>query len=244
MVSVLQWNILYKEKIQNIAKFLKMVSPDIACLQEVNLSRQITGYKNHLEYLAKSLGYNYHYAVSPGATKNHDTLADAILSRYPMRNQKSIYVQKPKVPSAAYDNQNRVYAEAELNIDGKQITVGTTHLSFTKWFINNAKRQLESDKLINAVKHHKRAYVLTGDLNSTPGSYTVRRIKRYLKHAGPPVDQNTFTTKPFKVDDFEENGLNWRLDYIFTTKDIRARNAEILKTNYSDHLPVRVELEI
>jgi endonuclease/exonuclease/phosphatase family metal-dependent hydrolase len=34
------------------------------------------------------------------------------------------------------------------------------------------------------------------------------------------------------------------LDYIFASKDIKVASSEIVNTDYSDHLPILVELEI
>jgi endonuclease/exonuclease/phosphatase family metal-dependent hydrolase len=43
---------------------------------------------------------------------------------------------------------------------------------------------------------------------------------------------------------FEENELNRRLDYVFASKNFKVISSEIISTDFSDHLPILVELEI
>jgi endonuclease/exonuclease/phosphatase (EEP) superfamily protein YafD len=85
---------------------------------------------------------------------------------------------------------------------------------------------------------------LTGDFNAPPESYIVKRLGASMLHAGPDYDVKTWTTKPHSYNGFEETDLNWRLDYVFTTPDIRAVSAQVIKTDYSDHLPVLVKVEV
>jgi endonuclease/exonuclease/phosphatase family metal-dependent hydrolase len=245
-ISVLQWNILFKEPINNIIKFLKQHPADIICLQELSTDLDIQNSLNAPKEIAKSLGFNYHKCEIPLVgmeSKYKFILGNGIFTKYPITKTSQVVLQEASEPRN-YASEKRIYIEVELNIDGKELAVGTTHLSFTKWFINNAKRQKEADKLLNVLKTKKHHYILTGDFNSTPNSYTVRNITKYLKNAGPNLKQKTFTTKPFQVDNFVAKKLDWRVDYVFTTPDIKTMNSQIMKTNYSDHLPVRAEFEI
>ena len=38
---------------------------------------------------------------------------------------------------------------------------------------------------------------------------------------------NTWTTKHFSYNGFTETELNWKLDYIFTTKDIKVKETKV-----------------
>jgi len=68
-------------------------------------------------------------------------------------------------------------------------------------------------------------------------------LSKHLLHVGPDFKQNTWPTKPFDYHGFKENDLSWRLDYIFATKDVRVKKVEIINTQYSDHLPILLEVE-
>lgn len=65
-----------------------------------------------------------------------------------------------------------------------------------------------------------------------------------IKNIGRDYDQKTWTTKPFSYNGFEANTLDWRLDYIFGSSDMVVNSSEMLQTEFSDHLPVIVELNI
>ncbi|MEI6237127.1 MAG: endonuclease/exonuclease/phosphatase family protein, partial [Candidatus Saccharibacteria bacterium] len=86
-------------------------------------------------------------------------------------------------------------------------------------------------------KYHKR-FIIAGDFNAPPHSCIIKKFMAKYQNLGPDFKQKTWTTKPFKYNGFEENNLKWRLDYIFGTKDIRLIESKILKTEFSDHLPI------
>lgn len=244
-ISLIQWNILYKEPIQNIAKFLKQNPTDIICLQELTIGFEEQNKIDAPKYIANELGYNYHFSEMPVTSPEGEKgiLANGIFSRFEIVNKFIEILQKPG-GSGHPSDETRTYVEVKLKNGSELFSVGTVHLSYNGWFINNAKKQKESNNLIKIIKQKKHKYILCGDFNSRPNSYTIRNIKKYLRHAGPAMSEETWTTKPFRIGNFAEDKLNWRLDYVFATPDIKVTKAEVLKTDYSDHLPVRVEFEV
>lgn len=98
--------------------------------------------------------------------------------------------------------------------------------------------------MLEIIKNKKENYLLTGDFNATPDSPTITTIKNHLINCGPEFSENTWTTKTFVEGDFSENNLNWRLDYIFRTKDIKNMDAKIMQTDASDHLPLLLSIDI
>ena len=81
-------------------------------------------------------------------------------------------------------------------------------------------------------------------MNIAPNSESIRQIEKYLVQCGPDYQEPTWTTKPFSYKGFEEDKLRWRLDYAFTTRDVKVINSEIINTEYSDHLPILIEIEV
>ena len=55
---------------------------------------------------------------------------------------------------------------------------------------------------------------------------------------------NTWTTKPFSYNGFKETELKWKLDYIFTSRDIKVKERKLVDTKYSDHLPILIAFEL
>jgi endonuclease/exonuclease/phosphatase family metal-dependent hydrolase len=240
-VSILQWNIWYKEDIHNIVKFLQKNPADIICLQELTRNYHTTEPET-IQYIAKSLGYNYHFQEIV-LDDERWTQANGIFTRFPITSGRSQWINEP-IGSGSYDDEYRAYIEVTIEAEGKKLEVGTTHMSYTRGFENNPCKEQETDKLASIVADKKRNFILTGDFNASPDSPTIQKISDKLKNIGPSMTENSWTTKPFSYDGFEESGLNWRLDYIFSTPDIKAVTAEILKTEYSDHLPVFARLEL
>jgi endonuclease/exonuclease/phosphatase family metal-dependent hydrolase len=132
--------------------------------------------------------------------------------------------------------------EVTVNDNNKLIDIGCVHLSYSDHFEVTNHRKREVDNLVSIVANKKKKYLLCGDFNSEPDSYTIKKLSKYLINAGPDYSENSWTTKPFEYHGFVENSLNWRLDYVFSTKDVNVISAKIIKTKYSDHLPLMVEI--
>jgi endonuclease/exonuclease/phosphatase family metal-dependent hydrolase len=244
-IKLLQWNIWYKEDPKNILKKLQEIDADIICLQELTNSSD-SAIQDIPKYLAKNLKLHHYFQtanewVYPDKT---ESIGNGIFSKFPLKNPNFVFVKDPNQNTQDLNKEGRVYIEAEIELNGTTLTIATTHLSYTKKFFDNNAKKKEVGKLIQILKTKKGNYIFTGDLNSLPNSYTIKNISRYLKNAGPPLTQPTWTTKPFNYDEFLADKLNWRLDYVFTTDAIKVISATIINTQFSDHLPVLIEFGV
>ncbi len=244
-ITVLQWNIWYAEDIHNITQFLLEHPADIICVQELAINHPNQPVVDTPKYLAEKLGYNYHYKHLPLNTTDGTPImwADGIFTKFPITNKRFVWINQPK-GKGGYDDEYRAYVEITVEIGGKELTVATTHMSYTDGFYETANKKREANRLAEIIKDRRRNYIFAGDLNVTPDSYTIEQINKHLEHAGPDFQQKTWTTKPFSYRGFEETDLNWRLDYIFATKDVKVLSAKILQTDYSDHLPIFAKLKL
>lgn len=247
-LSVLQWNIWYKDDPVKIAKEIKKINPDIVYAQELIEYRNKGSIINTAKILAKQLGFNYysHQAETWDNREDKESQGNAIYSKLPIKKSRFTYIQKPKHNPLDARHEGRVYVEIDVQVGDTILSLGTTHLSYSHKFKLNKLRKKEIDNLLAIIKKKKRNYIFAGDLNSTPQSYTIKKLESFenLKHAGPDYKENTWTTKPFNYHGFIENDLNWRLDYIFTTKDLNITKAKIIKTKLSDHLPIYLQIDI
>lgn len=240
-LTLLQWNIWYKEDIRNIARFLLEHPADVICLQELTI-QDIPEIGHTPDYLAKQLGYHYFYkAIDLG--KGKIPIANGIFSRYPILSKNWQWINE-STGTGHYDDENRAYVEVTLDVGGHKVTIATTHMSYTNAFVSTPRKQQETAQLVKILQSKKQNFVFTGDLNATPYSHTIEAVSGVLRNVGPDLDQNTWTTKPFSYDGFEETELKWRLDYIFATPDVKTTSSKVIKTEYSDHLPVRAEVEL
>jgi endonuclease/exonuclease/phosphatase family metal-dependent hydrolase len=241
-ISLLQWNVYYKEDIRNIAKLLLEIKPDIICLQELTngLQQQIPDADTY-QYIAEQLGYTHH-SVEIELADADWKFGNGIFTRFPITSQSTAWIQEPG--GVDYEDEGRAYIETTLDIDGKHLTIGTTHMSYTHRFEPTDKKAQETDKLLDIIHQKHEQFILTGDFNALPDSPTISAISKLLKNAGPGVKQKTWTTKPFDYNGFVETELKWRLDYIFATPDVNVVSSEILKTDYSDHLPILTRIKV
>jgi endonuclease/exonuclease/phosphatase family metal-dependent hydrolase len=241
IVTILQWNIWYQEDIRNIAKFLHEHPADIICLQELTRGFQQIE-PDTVAYIAKSLGYHY-YDQEIHHEDETWSQANGIFTKFPIINTRTVWINEP-TGTGTFNDEPRAYIEATLQVGDKQLIVGTTHMSYTKAFESTPRKEQEADKLTNALRGNKQNFILTGDLNAEPESPTIQKISQALKHVGSDMHEPTWTTKPFSYEGFEADELKYRLDYVFATPDMRVVSSKILKTEYSDHLPVRAEIQL
>lgn len=248
-ITLLQWNVWFKEKPDNIVDYIKEVNPDIVCLQELTQGLPEHNYLNIPRYITEKL--EYYSCFHPAhrwinEQKQEETIGSGIFSRYPITTCKQVVIhQPPPFPTDVYTEQIRVYIESEIDFGNeKTLEVGTVHLSYTDKFQLMPHQQKETEKVIEIIREKKEKYILTGDLNAIPPSYVVTEINKYLTHLGPPLEEKTWTTKPIKHPNFQADGLNWRLDYVFGTSDIKVISAKTLETQISDHLPILIEIEV
>ncbi|MEK7614034.1 MAG: endonuclease/exonuclease/phosphatase family protein [Patescibacteria group bacterium] len=246
-MKLLQWNVWYKEDVNNIVTFLKEINPDIICLQELTINHpEFNQGVDTSKYIANELGFNYYFKDAQTSTNNGKeyTLGNGIFSRFPILQSRFHYIQEPSNPNdqnTDYSAEGRLYVEVELDTPNGEYTIGTVHMSYTDRFVSTPAKEAETRELIKVVQEKEKQYLLTGDFNALPESYTITELQKYLKNVGPEVEAKTWTTKPFSYNGFEATTLDWRLDYGFMTPDIQVRSAEILNTEYSDHLPLLIE---
>jgi len=243
-IKILQWNIWNKEKIENIVKTIKEINPDIACLQELALRCKYNPcVPDTPKYVGDELKFNGFFQAAhylPNSNKLY-AQGNGIFTRFPATKTFFKLIQKQSAEGDP-SQEGRAYMETKIKINSKEITIGTTHLSYTHKFEDTEKKRQEVNNLLAIINRKKENFVFTGDLNSTPDSYLIKKLGKLFQCCGPDYSKKTWTTKPFEHKGFKEDKLNWRLDYVFATKDVRCISSEIIKTKYSDHLPILVKI--
>lgn len=247
-MRILQWNVLFRESASRILDVLADVDADVLCLQELT---SVSGHNEGIDvpaFLAEQLGFSYFYQIaqewdSPG---DRHTLGNGIFSRYALTRTDHSFV-RPSQGINPHDpaHEGRAYVEADVALpDGTVLTVGTAHLSYIPKGVMTPEKKHEIDALLAIAKSKTSRYVLTGDFNEPPESYTVQELSRALSHCGPPFETLTWPTRPFQSQAHKEDALGWRIDYAFATPDLAVVDAAIVDTDVSDHLPILVELDV
>ncbi len=243
-LSVLQWNVWFKETADNVVALVKEIDADIVCLQELTQDSTINPNRDIPADL-EALGYASEYLPAHQRTgEKRIKMGNGIFTKYPIVNSRQIYVQHAEPNSESFSKENRVYVEATVKTGQQNLIVGTVHMSYTPRFEFDEAKVKETDQLFSAIQHNTERFIFMGDLNATPTSYTIEKLSKLLRPADPDYAQPTWTTKPFSHDGFEVDTLDWRLDYVFATPDVKVTDSRIIKTNYSDHLPILTTIEI
>jgi endonuclease/exonuclease/phosphatase family metal-dependent hydrolase len=243
-VKILQWNIWGHEKVENTLKLVKKINPDILCFQELMIGSAYNDKKDVAKIISEKTNFECNFALAHKANDDGRVLGNGIFSRYKIANSPNFFIADPK-NSNDYSFQGRSCAVSEIKIrNNRSITIATAHSSYNNRFIENEAKLDEIKRLVNFFKKNTNRLVFTGDLNIAPNSELIRQIEKYMVHCGPDYKESTWTTKPFSYKGFEEDKLRWRLDYAFATKDIKVIDSKIIKTKYSDHLPILIEIEV
>ena len=239
--NVLQWNVWFKEDIDNVIGVLREINPDVICLQELTQGYAEQSQDNTWEHIKHELGYYGVHQTIPIVTDSDEWLqANAIFSRYPLHARQEEWLHEPHNLDDPSD-QFRGYLEAVVTIKGVQTTIGTAHMSFLNY---EGDDDPELRKLLEIRSRKRGKYILTTDANAEPSSRRITELAQHLKHAGPPYSENTWTTKVHKTPEFEASALDWRYDYVFVSPDITVLDATIIDTDVSDHLPVLVTVDV
>jgi endonuclease/exonuclease/phosphatase family metal-dependent hydrolase len=242
-ITVLQWNVESSEQFENICSYLGSHRADVACLQELTIGLAAHGHRHGPRFIAKELGYQCCFVELPNIAPDGSmvTLANAILVDGRIERSRSAVLSTPG-DHRGFEYQSRGYVEGEVDVRGLSFTIGTTHLGYSRAFEMSQRRKQEARQLMAEVSPGAGKFVLTGDFNAEPQSYVITQVSRVLRSAGPSYDLPTWTTKPFSYQDFTADELRWRLDYVFVSDDVEVLHSEILRSPFSDHLPILCRL--
>lgn len=187
-MRIVSWNLWWRhgpwqQRRRAIAATLATVEPDVCGLQEVWGSPQ----ENLAAELAEQLGMHWCWAplpIAPHRQAEHGAdmqIGNAVLSRWPIVDQ----AQFP-LP-VAEGEQPRVAVQARLDAPGGVLPFFTTHLTHRP--DASAERVAQVRALTGFIAEHVEgcAYppVVTGDLNSFPGSDELRLLEGIL--TAPPT---------------------------------------------------------
>ncbi|AIM38824.1 endonuclease [Sphingobacterium sp. ML3W] len=244
-----------KKNFKNDAlEMLDSIKPDIICFQEYY--SKIKGKYVISNEFKRKLGYDYHY-FAESSKNDYEAYGMTIFSKYPIINSGNILDNDYGINRISY---------ADVKKNDSTIRIYNVHLrSFAlqndeKEFLQNPALKNETDKQAtrrlgkklknafefrsdqaNSLKKHMETcsmpYIVMGDFNDTPMSYSVNLVSKGLKNA------------------FKEKGSGWgvthyellpffQIDYIFTSPNFDIDNYHVVKKKLSDHYPIWSDLRL
>lgn len=229
-VKILSWNIwwggVYLDK---VIKFLRASDADIIALQEVTQTPD--GQENTAALIAEKLGMKYVYVTGVDVRPLKPfVMGNAILTKLP------ILASKTKILG---NIDSRAAIQADIQTQNGVIHMITTHLVHTHQKPSEEQEKQAADLVAFAPSDHM---IICGDFNATPDSGTVAIVEKQFKRVDHSNDP-TWCIYTENIDGCVKD-LSVRLDYFFTTPDIRASNFQIEKSDGSDHLPISITIEV
>jgi len=228
---------------------IKEQNADVLCFQEFFTSTDST-YYNNLNYIVKELGYPYYY-FSYDDDGYLQWYGQAIFSKYPLLDTGLIRYPKPSLPEALL--------HADIVFNGDTIRLYTTHLQsvqfqkkdyqtiediktntneeavknsrgiFSKLKRGVINRSVQADIVRNEINKSPYSFVLTGDFNDVPNSYTYFTIK------GNDLQDAFLMTGLGVGRTFVNIAPTLRIDYMLTTKNFEIKQFNRIIKNSSDH---------
>ena len=242
--------------ILNISQVIKNSNSDIVCLQEVdNNWSPRSHYDSLIQIISKEANLPY-YIYNPIYDKNsshghlfpNEQFGTAILSKYKILESHDYIISRwssqkgdPQPGEPGFPSQYHGFGHLILDIDGTNFSVYNTHLDYRadppKGF-NETMRAIQVREMLSII-NFKYPTILTGDMNA---DFSAKDVFEPLLE---------------KFDDAwsiagEGSGLTFpcinpyiRIDYILVNKksSIQVKNAFLIDTQVSDHLPVIADID-
>lgn len=209
--------------LDRIAETVAPFSPDVLALQEVDIDRARSGFRDQVRYLADKLGLTFEYVtcIDDGAGR----CGNATLTRLPILRTRQL-----RLPRRTPTSEPRCALVTRLAWAGTEVDVVNTHLTDAAGM---AERQTQVEELLALLGDDRT--VLMGDLNCTPWSRPFRTLARQLRPVASPLSWPA----PLPL---------VPLDHILIRGDLRVVRSGLwrgpLVRRASDHAPVFAELEL
>lgn len=240
---------------ESILDIIRKEQPDVICFQEFfSRKRGDYNFRRHILEILES----EHYYFKPSVDNGYEAIGMAIFSKYPIVDKGNIQFEKNMnwnesiyVDIKKGDQKIRVY-----NVHFQSISFKKEDYNYLKKVTSEIKTDVESPRKIagrlkNAfIKRGNQAkilkehadkspipYIIAGDFNDTPISYTVKTVAKGMNNSFREMGSGFGITY---------NGAfpNFQIDYIFSSAEFRVKNYLIIKKKLSDHYPVRSDLEL
>lgn len=227
-LKILSWNIWYDGQFDEISRFLASFDADIIGLQEMvpdDPMRDTIGF-------LKKLGYHHVFAPVLTIKKDGRTMSNAVFSKYPIIGNETYVLSET-------DSRNAL--RADIKVGETIIHVFNTHLLHTHQQSSEIQ-ELQAENLIKVLPNEKT--IVMGDFNATPESVVIKKMREFMIDGElapvPTLNANLFDCSicdPQTIPDI-------RLDYIFTSKDIKTHSFKVHNAAGSDHLSISTIIEI
>jgi len=208
--------------IDAIVQVIRVQSPDLVALQEVDQLTNRSGGMDQARVIAEKLGMNYFYAKA--MDYDGGAYGQAILSRFPITS--TAVCRLPSSPG--FVGEPRIVGEATIQLpNGTTLRFATAHLDAQK---ADANRILQAKAISRLVAAEETAMIIAGDFNAVSSSEPMRILDKVFTHSCSSCAFTIPVLKPSKTIDFIllDKRRSWSV----------VSHQTIQETYASDHFPV------
>ncbi len=210
------------------AEKIRSFDADVIGLNEVRGAGVRKDYQAQAEILAEKTGYRCYFACATEIGRGNP-YGNAVLTRLPVKALETIPIPDP-VPRR-YDGYYETRCLLKMTLAQPDATFLITHFGLNPDEQENALRTV-----LENIGDGKT--VLMGDLNVTPDSPVIARLREHMTDAATAAEPGAALLS------FPSDKPDRKIDYIFTKGNITAKNCRIVPGVLSDHLPLEAVMEI
>ncbi|MDR6552686.1 endonuclease/exonuclease/phosphatase family protein [Paenibacillus qinlingensis] len=241
-IKVMEYNIHHAEgmddilNLNRIGDVIKSSGADIIGLQEVdNHFSARSNFEDQAKWLANYLGMHYEFAANLdnnplNVGEPRRQYGTVILSKYPILSSENHLLDNTQYPS-----EQRGLAKTVINVRGNHINFYNTHLDNKR----AEQRDIQVNEILDIVHKSKGTSILVGDFNATPDSPEIIKMSAQYHDVFAELGMNDAYTSYYYSDK-----PNRRIDYIYTSDDVKIKTGKVIDTIAADHLPITAELVI
>ena len=213
------WLPLFHSK--KIAQLLKKQRADVLCLIEVDGGAWRNRFCSQVKSIAKKINFNFYHSKSKYHPKSIWNLIPFVRKRHD-----AIIANKKGDVFFHYLNKGMKKLIQEFVVDN--ISIFTAHLAV----LSEKVRKKQFEELAKIVMACSRPFVLCGDFNIQKG---LKEVKEFAEITGLQLVKLPAT--------WPSCNPKKHFDLFFTSPGVKIKDAGIIKSEYSDHLPVWVEID-
>ena len=207
---------------------IKTCDADIIGLNEMRDKGPSEDYEAQTEILAEKLGY-YHCFAKAIDFEGENPYGNALISKYPIVSAEVILIPAPEVRGYNGYYEDRCLLKAVIEAEGRRITVMVIHFGLNPDEAENAVKAVISNLPEDNV-------VLMGDFNLPPENELLLPIREKLFDTAKLFSEEKFS--------YPSDEPYIKIDYIFTSGDVKVLSADIPEIIASDHRPHTATIEI
>lgn len=211
-----------------MAKTIQESNADVVALNEIRGKGKREDYQEQTEILANLLGFPYFYFAQAILVDGCNPYGNALISRYPIKNAQTIAIPDPLIKIGKFNFESRCLLKAEIDA-GADFTVIVTHFG-----LNKSEQKNAVETVLKNIPDKK--CVLMGDFNVTPENPVLTPIKSKFFDTAELFNGSEFS--------FPSDMPDRKIDYIFTSHDVKVIKADLIQVIASDHLPHTAQIEI